>query len=220
MREEKVLIPSSAIRLEGLLSNQEALHLKGGVILCHPHPQYGGDMYNPVIAIAVEAASQEGFATLRFNFRGVGESEGSYEEGIGEREDVKAAIDYFYSKLKVSNPPLILLGYSFGAWAGLPVAVEDGRIKGIVGIALPLEIYGFKFMERCKKRKLFIVGSRDLFCPTPVLEAWFRHLEEPKSLAIIPEADHFFFSHTPLLIQPLREFFNKISSEYVVRSSE
>ena len=94
MREEKVLIPSSAIRLEGLLSNQEALHLKGGVILCHPHPQYGGDMYNPVIAIAVEAASQEGFATLRFNFRGVGESEGSYGEGIGEREDVKAVIEY------------------------------------------------------------------------------------------------------------------------------
>ena len=170
-------------------------------------------MYNPVITTAAEAASQEGFSTLRFNFRGVGESEGSYGEGIGEREDVKAVIDYFYSRLKVDNPLLILLGYSFGAWVGLTVAIEDGRIEGIVGIAPPLEIYGFKFMEKCRKRKLFIVGNRDLFCPTPVLEAWYQLLEEPKSLAIIPEADHFFYSHTPLFTPPLREFFKKVSSE-------
>ena len=209
MREEKVLIPSKTIRLEGLLSHQEALHLKGGMILCHPHPQHGGDMYNPVISAAVEAASQEGFSTLRFNFRGVGESEGSYGEGIGEREDVKAVIDYFYSKLEDSNPSLILLGYSFGAWTGLLVAAEDERIEAMVGIAPPLEIYSFRLLEKCKKRKLFVVGSQDLFCPTPVLEAWFRHLEEPKSLAIIPGADHFFFSHTRLLIQPIREFLRK-----------
>jgi len=209
MIEEKILIPSAAIRLEGLLSNQEAIHLKGGVILCHPHPQHGGNMYNPVITTAAEAASQEGFLTLRFNFRGVGESEGSYEEGIGEREDVKAVIDYFYSKLKVANPLLVLLGYSFGAWVGLSVAVEDGRIGGVVGIAPPLEIYGFKFMEKYKKRKLFVAGSQDPICPTSVLKAWFRFLEEPKSLAIIPGADHFFFSHTPLLIQPIREFLSK-----------
>lgn len=209
MREEKVLIPSAAIQLEGLFSNQEALGFKGGVIVCHPHPQYGGNMVNPVITAAVEAASQEGFSTLRFNFRGVGESEGSYEEGIGEREDVRAVIDYFYSKLKDSNPSLILLGYSFGAWAGLPVAVQDGRIQGLVAIAPPLELYDFRFLEKCKKRKLFVAGSLDLFCPTPVLEAWFRHLEEPKSLAIIPGADHFFFSHTGLLIESLREFLRK-----------
>ena len=209
MREEKVLISSAAIRLEGLLSNQEALQLKGGVILCHPHPQHGGNMYNPVITTAAEVASQEGFLTLRFNFRGVGESEGSYEEGIGEREDVKAVIDYFYSKLKGANPLLVLLGYSFGAWVGLSVAVEDGRIGGVVGIAPPLEIYGFTFMEKYKKKKLFVAGSQDPICPTSVLEAWFQPLEEPKSLAIIPEADHFFFSHTHLLIQPIREFLRK-----------
>jgi len=74
MREEKVLIPSTAIKLKGLLNIQEALPVKGGVILCHPHPQYGGDMYNSVSTTAVESASQEGYSTLRFNFRGVGES--------------------------------------------------------------------------------------------------------------------------------------------------
>jgi alpha/beta superfamily hydrolase len=210
MREEKVVIPSAAIQLEGLFGHQKAFHFKGGVILCHPHPQNGGNMYNPVITAAVEAASEEGFSTLRFNFRGVGESEGSYGEGIGEREDVMAVIDYLSLKLEVSYPPLVLLGYSFGAWTGLSVATEDGRIKGLVAIAPPLELYDFRFLEKCKNRKLIIVGSEDLYCPTPVLEAWFQHLIEPKSLTLIKGADHFFFSHTHLLIQPLREFFRMI----------
>jgi alpha/beta superfamily hydrolase len=207
MTEEKILIPSTTIQLEGLLSVPEALSVKGGVIFCHPHPQYGGDMFNSVITTAVEAASQEGFSTLRFNFRGVGESGGSYGEGVGEREDVEAVIDYLSLKLKDSNPSLILLGYSFGAWAGLPVAVQDGRIKGMVAIAPPLEMYDFGFLKGCKKRKLFISGNRDLFCPASLMKEWYQHLEEPKSLTIIPGADHFFFFHTHLLIQPLREFF-------------
>jgi alpha/beta superfamily hydrolase len=159
----------------------------------------------------MEAASQEGFSTLRFNFRGVGASGGSYNDGIGEKEDVKAAIDYLYSRQKDSNLPLILLGYSFGAWAGLPVGVQDSRIKGMVAIAPPLELYDFGFLKGCKKRKLLISGSRDLFCPVPLLEKWYGHLEEPKSLVIIEGADHFFFSHTRFLIQPLREFINSVS---------
>ena len=190
---------------------QEALSFKGGVIFCHPHPQYGGNMYNSVINTAVEAAFQEGLATLRFNFRGVGESGGSYGEGIGEMEDVEAAINYLSSRLQDPNLPLILLGYSFGAWTGLPVAVKDGRIKGMVAIAPPLELFDFGFLKGCKKRKLFIAGSRDLWCPTSLLEEWYQKLEEPKSLAIIQGADHFFIFHTHLLTQPLRTFF---SSEF------
>lgn len=188
---------------------QEALSFKGGVILCHPHPQYGGKMYNSVINTAVEAAFQEGLATLRFNFRGVGESGGSYGEGIGEMEDVEAAINYLSSRLQDPNLPLILLGYSFGAWTGLPVAVKDGRIKGMVAIAPPLELFDFGFLKECKKRKLFIAGSRDLWCPTSLLEEWYQKLEEPKSLAIVQGADHFFIFHTHLLTQPLREFLKK-----------
>jgi alpha/beta superfamily hydrolase len=207
MKEERVFIPSTGIRLEGLLSLYEALSFKGGVILCHPHPLYGGDMDNPVITTAAEAASQEGFSTLRFNFRGVGESEGTYGEGIGEGEDVKAVIDYFYSKLKSSNSYLILLGYSFGAWAGFPIAIRDDRVQGIMAIAPPLELHDFGYLKGCKKRKLLIAGNRDLYCPTPLLEELYETLDEPKSIAIIPEADHFFFSHTQFLVQPLREFF-------------
>ena len=218
MKEERVYIPSAGIQLEGLLSIQEASSFRGGVVFCHPHPQYGGDMENPVMITATETASQEGFSTLRFNFRGVGESEGSYEEGIGERRDVKAVTDYFFPRLKNNHSPVILVGYSFGAWIGFPIAIEDERFEGMVGIAPPLEIYDFGFLKECKKRKLFIVGNQDLFCLPSRLEKWYQQLEEPKSLVVIPGADHFFFSHTRSLIQPFREFFKKISSEYLIRS--
>jgi len=213
MKEEKVFIPSGAIQLEGLISIHETPSFKGGVIFCHPHPEYGGDMHNSVITTAVQAASQEGLSTLRFNFRGVGESGGSYGEGIGEREDVKAVIDYFSSRIK-GTPSLILLGYSFGVWAGFPIAIQDKRIDGMVAIAPPLELYDFGFLWGCKKRKLFIAGDRDLFCPASLLEEWYQYLEEPKSLAIIPGADHFFSFHANLLTPPLCEFFKMKNSQF------
>jgi hypothetical protein len=209
MKEEKVFIPSTGIHLEGLLSIQEASSFRGGVVLCHPHPQYGGDMDHPVVTTAAEAAFEEGFSTLRFNFRGVGESEGSYGEGIGEQEDVKAAADYLYSKFKGNHFPLILVGYSFGAWVGFPIAVQDERFEGMVGIAPPLQIYDFGFLKGCKKKKLFVAGDRDLFCPRSLLEEWYRQLEEPKSIIVIPGADHFFLFHTRFLTQALKEFFEK-----------
>jgi len=195
------------------LSIQEASSLRIGVILCHPHPQYGGDMDHPVITTSVEAASQEGFSTLRFNFRGVGASQGSYGEGVGERQDVKSVANYFFSRLKDDHPLFILVGYSFGAWAGFPIAIEDERFAGMVAVAPPLEIYDFGFLKGCKKKKLFVAGDKDSFCPPSLLEKWYQQLDGPKSLAVIPGADHFFFSHVRFISQPLREFFRKISSE-------
>jgi alpha/beta superfamily hydrolase len=207
MKEEKILISSRGIHLEGLLSVQEAFPVKGGLVFCHPHPQYGGDMHNAVVATAVGTAFQEGFMTLRFNFRGAGGSEGSYEEGIGEKEDVRAAVEYLISTLKVPDSILIVGGYSFGAMMGLPIAVQDDRIKGVVAVAPPLEMHDFGFFKDYRRKKLIIAGDQDLFCPAASLEKWYKGLEEPKSLAIIKGADHFFFSHTRSLIQPLKAFF-------------
>ena len=206
MKEEKVIFQCGGIRLEGLLSNHEALSVKGGIILCHPHPQYGGDMHNTVISATTKAARQEGFLTLRFNFRGVGESGGSYSEGIGEKEDVRSAIRYLGSKLEGSEVPILVLGYSFGAWVGLPVAVEDERAKGVVAISPPLEMFDFNFLKGCIKKKLIIIGDRDIFCSSSVLKEWYEQLKEPKSLALIQGADHFYSFHANLITQPLREF--------------
>ena len=90
------------------------------------------------------------------------------------------------------------------------MAVEDERFEGMVVIAPPLEIYDFGYLKGCKKKKLFIAGDHDSFCPLSLLEGWYQQIEEPKSLAVIPGADHFFFSHTRLLHPPLREFFKTI----------
>ena len=208
MKEEKVFISSKGIQLESLLSTHETFPVKGGLVFCHPHPQYGGDMHNAVVATAVGAAFQQGFTTLRFNFRGVGGSEGSYEEGIGEQEDVRAAVEYLMSTLKAPDSVLIVGGYSFGAMMSLPIAVRDDRIKGVVAVAPPLEMHDFGFLNGYRRKKLIIAGDQDLFCPVPSLEKWYEGLDEPKSLAIIKGADHFFFRHTRDLIEPLREFFN------------
>jgi alpha/beta superfamily hydrolase len=213
MKEEKIIFPSSGIRLEGLMSINEALSAKGGVVLCHPHPQHGGDMHNPVIVSGVQGASEAGLSTLRFNFRGVGESEGRFADGIGEREDVQAAVDCLNATFGERVHSLILFGYSFGAWAGIPVAVRDGRIHGMVVVAPPLEMYDFGFLKGCKKNKRIVAGSQDAFCPLPLLEKWYQSLEEPKSLTIIEGADHFFFSHHRSLILPFKEIFKTVSQE-------
>ncbi len=209
MKEERVFFKSKGIRLEGLLNIQEALPVKRNLILCHPHPQFGGDMYNPVIQTAVETAFQEGYSTLRFNFRGVGRSEGDYGEGIEEQEDVKSAIDFLHSLQTGLSSSTLLLGYSFGAWVGIAVGVGDERIKGLVVIAPPLEKYSFEFLKGCKKKKLILVGSQDLFCPIPLLDQWFKTLEEPKTLSIIEGADHFFFYHHRSLSPFLKDFFKE-----------
>jgi alpha/beta superfamily hydrolase len=207
MKEERIFFPSTGIHLEGLIHKSEAPFARGGVILCHPHPQYGGDMDNPVIHSGLQAAGEAGYATLRFNFRGVGESGGTYAEGIGEKDDVRSAVACLDATFGGRDHFLVLLGYSFGAWVGLPVAVEDERVKAVVAVAPPLAMFDFDFLKGCKKNKLIIVGSRDLYCPIPLLEKWFQTLEEPKSLTLIEGSDHFFFSHHRSLISPIKEFF-------------
>ena len=207
MKEEKIFFPCSGFNLEGLISRDEAFSANGGVLFCHPHPQYGGDMHNGVILSGVHAAWEAGLSTLRFNFRGVGESGGAYSDGIGEKEDVQAAIECLNGTFGEQDHFLILVGYSFGAWTGMPVAIREAKINGMVAIAPPLEMLDFGLLKECKKKKLIVAGSQDLFCPLPLLEEWYQHLEEPKSLIIIERADHFFSSHSRSLIPPLKEFF-------------
>jgi len=206
MNEKKIFFKSGRILLEGLLSVQDPLSLKGGMVLCHPHPQYGGEMQNRVLKMALVAAHEAGFATLRFNFRGVGESGGTYNEGIGEKEDVRSAIQCLVSNLNHSDVPILVLGYSFGAWVGMPVGLEEERVKGLVAISPPLGMFDFSFLLDCKKEKLIIGGDLDDYCPLPSLMEWFEKLKEPKSLSVIQGADHFYSFQANLITQPVREF--------------
>ncbi len=206
MKEERISFPSGSILLEGLLAFPSRPSLKGGMVLCHPHPLYGGEMRNQVLFVAHNTALDEGFATLRFNFRGVGGSGGVYDEGVGEQEDVRSAIEYLTSQMNQGDVPILLVGYSFGAWVGLPVAMEMDQVRGMVAISPPLEIWDFNDLKECEKEKLIIGGDKDDFCPISLLKEWFGQLKEPKSLSIIQGADHFYSFHAYHIAQPLREF--------------
>ena len=135
---------------------------RGAAIICHPHPLYGGTMDNRIVYRAAKAAAAAGFAALRFNFRGVGRSTGSYDQGLGEKEDVVGAIAWMQGRYP--GLPLALIGYSFGAWVTLQVGNSDARIMAMIGIAPPLDLYAMEFLAQNVKPSLFLVGTQDEFC--------------------------------------------------------
>ena len=184
-----LMIPTGSVELESHLREPE-IEPRGAAILCHPHPVYGGTMDNRVIYRAAKAVTRAGFSALRFNFRGVGKSTGQYDHGLGEKEDVAAAIDWM--EKRYPGKPLVVLGYSFGAWVGLQVACPDPRIRAIIGIGLPLDLYDFEFLIDYSNPSLYIVGAQDEFCSPVILQNLIRRLPPASRIHRLPGADHLF----------------------------
>jgi len=160
-----------------------------GLVLCHPHPLYGGDMDNPVIIRAAEVAQALGVSTLRFNFRGVGRSTGTHDEGRGEQDDCSAALASLRSRLAPTSP-LGLLGYSFGARIAAQVGEGRADLDGLALVAPPLAMYSFDGLP-AGRPLLLVAGSRDPYCPVQDLVKLAERVgTEPR---IIEDADHFFF---------------------------
>lgn len=187
--EERVTFPASGLQLEGLLSLPSQAP-KVGVVVCHPHPLRGGEMGNNVVSGLVRGFRDAGFATLRFNFRGVGASEGTHDDGRGEVEDVKGAVTYLLSRGMFST--VVVAGYSFGSVVGLRAGAADDRVHMLIGVALPLASRDASFLGRVTKPKLLVSGDRDDYSPAPKLHALMTTIPEPKSLTLIGGADHFF----------------------------
>jgi uncharacterized protein len=184
-------IAGRGVELEAILRlPDKKVPPRGAAVLCHPHPAYGGTMDNRVIFRAGKGATEAGVAALRFNFRGVGASTGEYDEGRGEQQDVAACIDWL--KARYPNLPLVLVGFSFGAWVGLRVACEDPRVAAMVGLGLPVNHYDFEFLVENVKPALYIVGTRDEFCPRAKMERLARRLPAYSDLRWVENADHFF----------------------------
>lgn len=174
-------------RLEGRLALGP--HDRGGVVICHPHPLYGGDMDSPVVVTAARAAGDSGLATLRFNFRGVGVSGGSHDGGDGELHDARAARAFLSAHLPAAAT-VGLAGYSFGAWVATRVAEPAGTAP-LCLIAPPLAMVDFPPLPAHSGRVLVVVGTRDAYCPLPAVErlaAGFPGTE----VVHIQGADHFF----------------------------
>jgi uncharacterized protein len=165
--------------------------VRGGLVVCHPHPLYGGDMDNPVVIRAAEVAREAGLSTLRFNFRGVGASEGAHDKGRGEQDDVRAALATL--RTRVEGGPIGLAGYSFGAWVSSRVAGPGGGLTALGLIAPPLSMFGgFEALDFAGLRLLVAAGTRDPYCPLPDLDRFAAALPDG-AVARIEGADHFFF---------------------------
>jgi uncharacterized protein len=160
---------------------------------------FGGTLHNKVVFHTMKALNSFGFPVLRFNFRGAGLSQGEHDQGNGEVEDVRAALDWLDAEFHL---PLVLAGFSFGAAVGLRASYADARVNVLIGVGTPVvpvsagneepRVYNYDFLRDCTKPKLFVSGARDQFGPREKLEALVASVSEPKKLAVIEGADHFF----------------------------
>lgn len=201
--ERPVLIQSGELVLEGLYIRKNSEDMPA--LLSSPHPQFGGSMDSPYINELAYALARAEVASLRYNYRGVGASQGQWSEGKGELEDLAAAADVlletFYAE---QNEPaardLVLAGYSFGSWLSLRQALNDRRVQRLLLVAPPInkEGYDFSALPNLRMQVGILVGDKDTFCPTKVLEKFLRDLSKkhpkwkPPEVYIVPEASHFF----------------------------
>lgn len=193
-----LFLDGPAGRLEALL-NAGAENATHAVVVCHPHPLFGGTLHNKVVFHTMKALSSFGFPVLRFNFRGAGLSQGEHDHGIGEVDDVHTALDWLDSEFHL---PLIFAGFSFGAAVGLRATCADPRVRATIGLGVPVDpvaaateeprAYTYEFLQTCNKPKLFVSGARDQFGPRAKLQALVVSLPDPKKLVLIEGGDHFF----------------------------
>jgi uncharacterized protein len=213
-RTLSILAPAG--RLEVLLWDvplrEDGAHPPLAAVVCHPHPLFGGTMHNKVVYQTAKTLHRFGLPVLRFNFRGVGLSEGRHDEGRGEAEDVSAALDFLADEY--SGVPLLLAGFSFGSWVGLRVGCEDARVSDLIGLGLPVGDLvgdrGFSYLDACDKLKLLVNGEFDQYGPPGELRALVEklppHVKKQTSAAIILGADHFFAGHLPELDRTIAEW--------------
>jgi len=173
-------------------------------LVCHPHPVYGGTMHNKVVYHAMKAFQAHGLPVLRFNFRGAGLSEGEHDNGHGEKDDLKAAIDWLEREYGL---PLLFAGFSFGSSVGLRACCGDERVKGMAALGLPVQAggraYHYSFLAQCTQPKIFISGTNDEFGPQAAVQAAVASAAPPAELIFIPGADHFFAGKLEQMQQPL-----------------
>jgi alpha/beta superfamily hydrolase len=202
-RLRSVMFRGPAGSLEGLWKEAlPAVARRGAAVFGHPHPLHGGTMHNKVVYRASQALSRAGYDTLRFNFRGVGLSEGRYDAGHGEIEDYRAALD---EAERTAGLPIVAGGFSFGSAVGLKAAARDSRLEAFVALGLPLATESGRLVPRPPQEvpSLFVVGENDTFGPPSELE---RFLAGTHRMAVIPGADHFFEGQLDLLFETIAGF--------------
>jgi uncharacterized protein len=196
-------------RLEAILKEPRTGPIRGVALALHPHPLGGGTMHNKVVFRAAAALNDAGLVVLRINFRGVGQSTGHHDEGRGERDDVRAGLDY----LAESYPgqETTLCGFSFGARVGLEVGIADERVARLISIGTPVDKYDLSFLAQCRKPILFVHGDRDEYGNIARLRELVAKIGAPVELKIIKGAGHFFEDHLDELKRAITEWIQAIA---------
>ena len=197
MGEERIFFDSEGLKIEGLM---EDLSGEKGVVVTHPHPLYGGTMHNNVVRAVTHAYQEEGYSTLRFNFRGVENSEGDFGDGVGEQEDVKAALKAMGKK------NMDLVGYSFGAWVNALGLAKFEEAQRLIMVSPPVSFVDFTFLEYSPRIKLVICGTRDEIAEYKKVENMLPKWNEQAVFRIIQGADHFYLGYEGELKLIIREF--------------
>jgi hypothetical protein len=186
-------IAGPAGRLEAILMTPEGPPVAAGVV-CHANPLQGGVMHFNVVFRAAKALQQHGVAVLRFNFRGVGRSEGTHDQGRGEQDDVRAALAEVQRRFPAL--PVVLGGFSFGASMALRVGCAERSVHALFALGLPVTMMtDLSFLPTCRPPRLFVQGERDQFGGADRMRELVARLPEPRALVIVPGADHFFGGH-------------------------
>ncbi|MFX1498407.1 MAG: alpha/beta hydrolase [Promethearchaeota archaeon] len=209
VKTEVIFIPSNQAELEAEYF-QSTKSLKNICILIfHPHPQFGGDMFNNVVSQIFKKFIQEEISCLRFNFRGVGKSTGTHTNGVGELNDVKVTIDYL---LNEKTERLFLCGYSYGAAMGCSMVNYSNKIIGYAAISFPWDFMGEKYkkLSQSIKPKLFIQGDKDDIASFDRFKLHFNDYREPKIQKIIHGADHFYWGYEAQVAKEVFEFFIRL----------
>ena len=222
------MLPGPAGRIETILwsTSEEAEGARPplAAVVCQPHPLFGGTMHNKVVYQTAKTIHRFGLPVVRFNFRGVGLSEGTHDKGLGEKEDVLAVIDFLAAEFP--GVPLLLAGFSFGSWVGLDAGCGDPRVTVLLGLGLPvgdLDSRSFAYLDRCDKPKLLVSGEFDRFGPPNKLRAMVErfpsHVKENTRVAIVAGGDHFFTGHLPELDRTIAEWLLERHPELAARES-
>ena len=188
---QSIFLIGPAGRLEALLEEPEPPNkIERAVVACHPHPQHGGTMHNKVVYRIAKAARRTGAAVLRFNYRGVGASSGTYDGGVGEQDDLRAAMQYM--RERHSGLPLVLSGFSFGSRLALRVGCSDPGVERVVVVGTPVDRDDFSYLNSCGCPKHFVHSTQDEYGSRSNMEQVFEAASDPKQITWVEASDHFF----------------------------
>ena len=200
--EEQVFWKNGSLKGEGLYCPAQAMQ---GVVICHPHPLMGGSMYNNVVQAVQEVFAAYGHATLRFNFRGVGGSTGSYDEGRGEQQDIVSACEFLKSR---GIEQVVLAAYSFGAWVASRLLAGGSYDAGdMVLISPPDKYFDFTWPRQSTVVKLIICGDADMFCDAAALRQKASQIQS--EFVLLDATDHFYSGRELLLAACLKKYLSE-----------